>query len=106
MNAVSAVILPLPTAAAGNGKKQDRAETNGPSGRGKGMRSRMTTEEGNGMSIRAQAERIGFQIVGELTRCMGMEPSHLYRCYYDEACNKYILHRGILTIVAADGSVY
>ena len=57
------------------------------------------------MSIRTQAERIGFDIVGDLTRCMGMEPSHLYRCYFDDAENKYILYRGILTIVAADGRV-
>ena len=64
------------------------------------------TEEGKNMSIRTQAERIGFRIVGELTRCMGMEPSHLYRCYFDEASNKYILYRGILTIVAADGTVF
>ena len=88
------------------GKEKDRTNFNGSAGRENGMRSWMMTEEGRGMSIRAQAEKIGFQIVGELTRCMGMEPSHLYRCYYDEACNKYILHRGILTIVAADGSVY
>ena len=63
-------------------------------------------KEEKNMSIRAQAERIGFSIVGELTRCMGMEPSHLYRYYLDEAENRYILPRGILTIVAADGTVY
>lgn len=57
------------------------------------------------MSIRNQAERIGFRIVGDLTRCAGMEPSHLYRYYFDDAGNKYILYRGILTIVAADGRV-
>ena len=58
------------------------------------------------MSIRRQAEKIGFRIVGELTRCVGMEPSHLYQCYFDDAQNKYILRRGILTIVAADGKVF
>ena len=58
------------------------------------------------MSIRRQAEKIGFRIVGELTRCVGMEPSHLYQCYFDDARNKYILRRGILTIVAADGKVF
>ena len=63
-------------------------------------------QEGKMMSIRAQADQIGFQIIGELTRCMGKEPSHLYQYYYDEAENAYILHRGILTIVAADGTVY
>ena len=58
------------------------------------------------MNVRAQAERIGFRIIGELTRCTGFEPSHLYQCFFDEAENEYILHRGILTIVAADGTVY
>ena len=67
---------------------------------------RMITGEEKNMSLRLQAENIGFHIVGELTRCMGLEPSHLYRCYYDEAKNQYILYRGILTIVAADGSVF
>ena len=57
------------------------------------------------MSIRKQAERIGFRIIGDLTRCVDLEPSHLYRCYFDDAENKYILYRGILTIVAADGRV-
>ncbi|MBR0160196.1 MAG: hypothetical protein IJQ02_02725 [Oscillospiraceae bacterium] len=58
------------------------------------------------MEIRRQAERIGFAIVGTLTRNTGYEPTHLYQCYFDEAWNKYILHRGILTIIAADGTVY
>ena len=73
---------------------------------GKENAAMMMTEEVKEMSISAQAERIGFQIVGELTRCIGMEPSHLYQYYFDDACNKYILHRGILTIVAADGTVF
>ncbi len=58
------------------------------------------------MSIRLQAEQIGFPIVGELTRCTELEPSHLYRCYFDAAKNRYILYRGILTIVSADGRVF
>jgi len=58
------------------------------------------------MNVRAQAERIGFQVVGRLVRCRGLEPSHLYQCFLDEAENEYILRRGILTIIAADGSVY
>ncbi len=58
------------------------------------------------MSIRTQAERIGFRIVGELTRCTGLEPNHLYQCWLDEAANRYILRRGILTIIAADGTVF
>lgn len=58
------------------------------------------------MGLRAQAERIGFHIVGKLVRRWDCEPSHLYQCFFDEAQNEYILHRGILTIVAADGTVY
>lgn len=58
------------------------------------------------MGLRAQAEQIGFQIIGALVRCTDFEPSHLYQCFFDEAQNQYILHRGILTIVAADGTVY
>ena len=58
------------------------------------------------MSVRKQAERIGFQVVGELIRCLGKERSHLYQCYMDEASNEYILRRGILTIISADGKVY
>ena len=60
----------------------------------------------NNMGIRTQAERLGFQIVGTLVRRTDFEPTHLYRCFFDEAENQYILHRGILTIVAADGTVY
>ena len=58
------------------------------------------------MGIQAQAESIGFRIVGALVRRRDFEPSHLYQCFFDEADNQYILHRGILTIVAADGTVY
>ena len=58
------------------------------------------------MSIKAQAEKIGFQIVGTLTRRTDYEPTHLYQCFFDEAQNRYILHHGILTIIAADGTVY
>ena len=58
------------------------------------------------MNIRAQAEKIGFHIVGSLVRCRDLEPSHLYQCFLDEAENEYILRRGILTIIAADGRVY
>lgn len=58
------------------------------------------------MSLQTQAERLGFHIVGALIRRWDYEPSHLYQCFVDEADNRYILHRGILTIVAADGTVY
>ena len=70
-----------------------------------GKRRKMTKED-TGMNIRNMAERIGFQVVGELRRCTGLEPSHLYQCFLDEASNRYILRRGILTIVAADGTVF
>lgn len=63
-------------------------------------------EEEMDMGIRAQAERIGFQVIGELTRCMDREPTHLYQCYFDEARNEFILRRGILTIISADGAVF
>ena len=69
------------------------------------INNRMNKEE-KPMSITLQAEKIGFHIVGKLTRYTGYEPSHLYRCYFDEASNKYVLYRGILTIIAPDGSVY
>ena len=55
----------------------------------------MMTEEGKRMGIKAQAERIGFRIVGELTRCTDREPTHLYQCYFDEAQNEFILRRGL-----------
>ena len=58
------------------------------------------------MGITAQAERVGFRIVGALIRRRDQEPTHLYQCFFDEAGNRYILHRGILTIIAADGTVY
>lgn len=37
------------------------------------------------MGLRAQAEQIGFRIVGALVRCTDYEPSHLYQCFFDEA---------------------
>ena len=63
-------------------------------------------EEEMDMGIKAQAERIGFQVIGELTRCTDKEPTHLYQCYFDEARNEFILRRGILTIIASDGTVF
>ena len=63
-------------------------------------------KEGTAMGLQAQAEKIGFRIVGALVRRRDFEPTHLYQCFFDEAENQYILHRGILTIVAADGTVY
>lgn len=65
-----------------------------------------TTREDVNMGLQAQAEQIGFQIIGTLIRRTDFEPTHLYQCFFDEAQNRYILHRGILTIIAADGTVY
>ena len=56
-------------------------------------------------AIIAQAAQFHFYIVGQLRRCPDLEPSHLYQCYFDEDGNEYILRRGILTIIAADGRV-
>ncbi len=49
---------------------------------------------------------MGFRIVGTLVRHREPEPTHVYQCFLDEAENEYILRRGILTIIAADGRVY
>ena len=65
-----------------------------------------TTRDDVNMGLQAQAEQIGFQIIGTLMRRTDYEPTHLYQCFFDEAQNRYILHRGILTIIAADGTVY
>lgn len=58
------------------------------------------------MGIQTQAESMGFRIVGALVRHRELEPIHVYQCFLDEAENEYILRRGILTIIAADGRVY
>ncbi len=58
------------------------------------------------MSVRMQAEKLGFHVVGSLRRIEDLEPSHLYQYYLDEADNRFIVRRGILTIVAADGTVW
>lgn len=57
------------------------------------------------MSIREQATNLGHEIIGQLVRHAEME---LFRCekvYLDEAGNQYLVRRGILTIVTADGGV-
>ena len=56
-------------------------------------------------SIREQAKRLGFTIVGALTRCPEWERNHREKWYIDEANNEYCLVRGILTIITADGGV-
>ena len=58
------------------------------------------------MSIKAQADALGFSIIGQLTRVPERDPSRTHLFFADEAGNAYIVHLGVLTIVAADGSVY
>ena len=57
------------------------------------------------MSIRKQAERLGFEIIGRLTRRPEWERSTKERAYIDDAGNEYYTRRGILTIVTIDGGV-
>ena len=58
------------------------------------------------MSIQAQADQIGFSIVGHLTRWPEGDLSRYHYCFVDEGQNVYIIHLGVLTILAADGRVY
>jgi hypothetical protein len=58
------------------------------------------------MSISAQAKKLGFAVSGKLSPREGKEPARRCRYYEDEAGNVYIVRRGILTIVAANGKVY
>ena len=58
------------------------------------------------MSIRAQAEQRGFSIVGALSRYPEGDLSRYHYCFVDEANNIYVIHLGVLTIVAANGEVY
>lgn len=57
------------------------------------------------MSIREQAARLGHEIIGNLERHPEFEERKHERFYMDEAENEYILVRGILTIITADGGV-
>lgn len=56
-------------------------------------------------TIREQAKNIGFQIVGNLARHTEMEIFKREMVYMDDDNNQYLLRRGILTIVTADGCV-
>lgn len=58
------------------------------------------------MPVSVQAKLLGFQVAGKLIPREGREPARRCRYYEDEAGNLYIVRRGILTIVAADGKVY
>ena len=57
------------------------------------------------MSIQAQADALGFTIIGHLTRYPEGDLSRYHYCFLDEAGNLYIIHLGVLTIVSADGEV-
>ena len=57
------------------------------------------------MSIRQQAKNLGFEIIGKLVRRSEYEYTWRERFYVDEAGNEYILRRGILTIITAEGGV-
>lgn len=58
------------------------------------------------MSVSTQAQKLGFTVAGKLMPREGKEPPRRCRYYEDEAGNVYIVRRGILTIVAANGKVY
>ena len=58
------------------------------------------------MSVSAQARKLGFTVEGKLIPREGKEPARRCRYYEDEAGNTYIVRRGILTIIAANGKVY
>ena len=57
------------------------------------------------MSIREQAANLRFEIVGKLARHTELEVFRLEQVYLDDAGNAYLIRRGILTIVTADGLV-
>ena len=58
------------------------------------------------MSIREQAAQRGFEILGQLARYPEGDLSRYHYCFIDEAGNLYVIHLGVLTILAADGKVY
>ena len=57
------------------------------------------------MTIKAQADALGFSIIGKLTRYPEGDLSRYHYCFYDEGGNAYFVHLGVLTIVAADGRI-
>ncbi len=57
------------------------------------------------MTIKAQADALGFTIVGRLVRYPEGDLSRYHYCFMDEGGNAYIIHLGVLTILAADGRV-
>ncbi|MBR4472599.1 MAG: hypothetical protein IKS55_03075 [Oscillospiraceae bacterium] len=57
-------------------------------------------------ALRDEAAKRGLPRIGTPLRRVDLEPNHLYVCYMDEFDNEYVVRRGILTIVSADGKVY
>lgn len=57
-------------------------------------------------AIYSMASSLGFSVQGSLFETSGQEPRRRCRYFADEGGNLYILRRGILTIVGADGKVY
>lgn len=58
------------------------------------------------MPIVQQAQRLGFKVAGQLVRRRDKERSGRDEYYEDAEGNTYLVRRGILTIIAADGTVY
>ena len=58
------------------------------------------------LEITAEAAKRGLSEIGTPVRRTDLEPNHLYVCYMDEYENEYVVRRGILTVVTADGRVY
>lgn len=57
------------------------------------------------MSIREQATRLGFEIIGQLVRHTELEIFRQEKVYLDDEGNAYLTRYGILTIVTPDGTV-
>ncbi len=58
------------------------------------------------LEIIEEAAKRGLVEIGTPVRRTDLEPNHLYVCYMDEYENEYVVRRGILTVVTADGRVY
>ena len=58
------------------------------------------------INLMEEARSRGVPQIGTPFRCRDLEPNHLYVIYMDEFDNEYIIRRGILTIVSADGKVF
>ena len=66
----------------------------------------LLSREGEKMSVEKQAQNRGFKIVGRLCRYEDPVQSKRIICYMDEAGNEYIMYRGVLTIISANGEVF